>query len=106
VTCIQKVLTVTTIETYSVATSRAVDLDLSSIGRKALSWVFCGDSALEGKASCGNVVLGQAKLLKRCTRCNLDLGSHDVDTGDLFSNGVLDLDTGVNLDEVVALLSC
>ena len=32
---------------------------------------------------------------------NEDLRAHDVDTGDHFGNGVLDLDAGVHLDEVV-----
>ena len=91
--------TVTTIETDSVTTGRAVHLDLSGIRREALSGVFCGDSALEGKASCGDVVLGQAKLLERCTCCDLNLCRNNVDTGDLLGDGVLDLDTGVNLTQ-------
>jgi hypothetical protein len=37
------------------------------------------------------VVLGQAKLLKRGTRGNLNLCGNDINTGDLFRNGVLDL---------------
>jgi len=90
---------VTTVETDSVTTGRAVHLDLSGIGREALSGVFCGDSALEGKASCGDVVLGQAKLLERCACCNLDLCRDDVDTGDLLGNSVLDLDTRVDLTQ-------
>lgn len=97
--------TVTTIETDSVATSRAVDLDLSSIGCKALGGVFCGDSALEGKASCGDVVLSQAKLFKRCTCCDLNLCRNNVDTGDLLGDGVLDLDTRINFNEIVTFES-
>jgi hypothetical protein len=93
--------TVTTIETDSITTSRAVHLNLSGIGCEALSGVFCGDSALEGEASCGNVVLGQAKLLKRCACCNLNLGRNNVDTGDLLGDGVLDLNTRVDLNKVV-----
>jgi hypothetical protein len=89
--------TVTTIETDSVTTSRAVDLDLSSIGCEALSWVFCSDSALESKASCGDVVLSQTKLLKGCTSCDLNLRRNNVDTGNLLGDGVLDLNTGVDL---------
>jgi hypothetical protein len=43
------------------------------------------------------VVLGQTKLLERCTCSNLDLCGYDVDTSDLLGDGVLDLDTGVDL---------
>jgi hypothetical protein len=90
---------VTTIKTNSVTTSRAVDLDLSSIGCEALSGVFCGDSALEGKASGRDVILSQAKLLERCTSCDLNLRRNNVDTGDLLGDGVLDLNTGVDLQD-------
>jgi hypothetical protein len=46
------------------------------------------------------VVLSQAKLLERCTSCNLDLCGDNVDTGDFLGNGVLDLDTGVDLRNI------
>jgi hypothetical protein len=46
---------------------------------------------LEGKATCGDVVLGQTELLKGSTRSNLDLCSDDIDTGDFLGDGVLDL---------------
>ena len=35
--------------------------------------------------------MGEAKLLERRTCCDLDLGSDNVDAGDLFGDGVLDL---------------
>jgi hypothetical protein len=59
---------------------------------------------LEGEASCGDVVLGQTELLERSTGSNLDLCGHDVDTSNLLGDGVLDLDTRVNLNEVVPVL--
>ena len=63
--------------------------------------VLCGDTALEGETTCGDVVLGQTKLLERCTGGDLDLSCNDIDTSDLLSDGVLDLDTGINFYEIV-----
>lgn len=51
-----------------------------------------------------DVVLGKTKLFEGDTCGNLDLGSNDIDTGDLFGDGVLDLDTGVDFDKVVSAL--
>lgn len=48
--------------------------------------------------------MSEAELLKGGTRCNLDLRSDNIDASDLLSDGVLDLDTGVDLDEVVPVL--
>jgi hypothetical protein len=94
----------TSIETDTVTTSRSVNLNLSGIWCEALCWIFCSDTALEGKAACGDVVLGQTELLKRCTSSNLDLCGNDVDTSDFLSDGVLDLDTRVDFDEVIPIL--
>jgi hypothetical protein len=90
----------TAIEPYTITTSRAVDLNLSSIRCEALSRVFGGDTALEGKAACGDVVLSQAELLERCTGCDLDLCGYDIDAGDFFGDSVLDL-TAIMLDMVL-----
>jgi hypothetical protein len=88
--------TVTTIETDSVTTSRAVDLNLTSVGRKALSGVLSRDAALEGEAAGRDVVLSETELLERCACCDLNLRSDDVDAGDLLGDRVLDLDAGVD----------
>jgi len=53
--------------------------------------VFGGDSALEGEAADRDPVLREAELLQRRTGGDLDLGSNDVDAGDLLGDGVLDL---------------
>jgi hypothetical protein len=37
------------------------------------------------------MVLGQTELLERCTSSDLDLCRNNIDTSDLFGNGVLDL---------------
>ena len=52
-----------------------------------------------------DILLVQTKLLEGRARSDVHLRLHDVDTGDFLGNGVLDLDTGVHLDEdVVAAL--
>jgi hypothetical protein len=75
----------------SITTSRAVHLNLSSVRCEILRGIFCGDAALEGEASCGDVVLSQAELLKGCTGGDLDLCGDDIDARDFFGDRVLDL---------------
>ena len=88
--------TVTTVETDSVTTRRAVDLDLSGIRREALGGVFCGNSALEGEAAGRDVVLRETELLERGSSRDLDLRSDDVDARNFFRDGVLDLDARID----------
>lgn len=83
--------TVTTIETDTVTTGGSVNLNLSGIWLEALCWIFGGDSALDGETSGGDSVLGQTKLLEGGTGGDLDLSGNDIDTGDFFGDGVLDL---------------
>lgn len=96
--------TVTTIETNTVTTSRAVDLNLAGIGLEGLGGVLSGDTALDGKSAGRDAVLGQAKLRKGSAGGDLNLGGDNVDASNFLGNGVLDLDSGVDLDEVVAVL--
>jgi hypothetical protein len=46
---------------------------------------------LEGKASRGDVILGQTELLKRCTSGDLDLCGDNIDARNLLGDGMLDL---------------
>ena len=96
--------TVATIETNTVTTSRAVHLDLASVGLECLGRIFGGDTALDGETTSGDTVLGQTKLLERSTSSNLDLSGDNVDARDFLGDGVLHLDTRVDLDKVVAVL--
>ena len=61
-------------------------------------------ASLHGEPSCGNARLLETQLFQSSTGGDLDLGCDNVDTCDLLGNGVLHLDTGVDLDEVVAVL--
>lgn len=90
------------IQSDTVTTCGTVHFDLSSVGLETSCGVFSGDTALDGETSAVDVLLSQAELLEGDTRSDLDLGSDNVDTGDLFGDGVLDLDTGVDLNEVVS----
>ena len=96
--------TVTTVKTDSVTASRSVDLNLSGVGLEVLAGVLGGDTALDGISTGGDAVLGKTELLKGGASGDLDLSGNDIDTGNLLGDGVLDLDSGVDLDEVVAVL--
>lgn len=95
---------ITAIKADTVTTSGTVNLNLSGIRRELLRWVLGCDSALNSETPCGNAVLSQTKLGQRSTGSNLDLGSNDIDTSNLLSDGMLDLDSGVDLDKVVSVL--
>lgn len=94
---------VATVKTNTVTTSRSVDFNFSGIWSEVLRGIFGGDTALDGKTTSGDSVLGKAELRKSSTSSDLDLGSDNINAGDFLSNGVLDLNTGVDLDEVVAV---
>ena len=72
------------IETDTITTSTTVNLDLSGIGLEALSSIFGGDTTLDSETTLGDCLLREAKLGKRGTGCDLDLGGDDVDAGDLL----------------------
>jgi hypothetical protein len=97
-------ITVTSVQTDTVTTRRTVDLDLASVRLEALGGILGGDSALDSETTGGNAVLGKTELAQSSTSGDLDLSSDNVDSSDLLSDGVLDLDTRVDLDEVVAVL--
>ena len=59
---------------------------------------------MNGVTTLGNGILGETELRKRGTSRDLDLCCDDVDTGDLLGDRVLDLDTRVDLDEVITLV--
>lgn len=111
---------ITSVETDTITTGRAVDLNLASIWPEALGGVLSGDylisasllyflqvfltSALNSKAPGRDPLLGQAQLLQARASRNLDLGSNNINSSNLLSDRVLDLDTGVDFDKVVAVL--
>jgi hypothetical protein len=94
----------TSVQTNTVTTGRAVNLNLASIRLESLRRIFRRDTALDGKSSRGNAVLSQTQLLQRSTSRDLNLCSHNINTGNLLSDGVLDLNTRVDLNKVVTTL--
>ena len=89
------------IETNTVTASTAVDFNLSGVRLETSSGVFGGNTALNGEPALSDSFLGQTELREGSPSSNLDLSSNDVDTRDFLSDGVLDLDAGVDFDEVV-----
>jgi len=96
--------TVTAIKADTVSTCGTVNLDLSSIRLELFCWVLSRDTALDGETSRRDAVLSETKLWQGRARSNLDLSSNDINASDLLGNGVLDLDSGVDLDEVITVL--
>lgn len=72
------------IKADTIATSAAVDLDLSGIGLEVLGGIFGGDTALDGEAALGDGILRETKLGERGSCRNLDLSGNDVDAGDFL----------------------
>lgn len=78
--------------------------DLPSIWREILSWILSRDTALDSKATSRDAILCKTQLFEGSARCDLDLCSNDIDAGNLFGNGMFDLDTRVDFDEKVAAI--
>jgi hypothetical protein len=72
------------IETDTITTSAAVNLDLACVRLKALGRVLGGDTALDGKATFGDCLLCQAKLRKSGAGSDLNLGSDDIEASDFL----------------------
>ena len=77
-----------------------VDGDGTSVGSKVFLGILGGNTALNGNATGANVLLDQTNLVEGGAGSNAKLGLDDVHAGDLFRNGVLDLDAGIDLNEV------
>ncbi|KAI6766709.1 hypothetical protein HG531_011931 [Fusarium graminearum] len=96
--------TVTGIQTDTVTARRSVDLDLSSVRLETLGRILSCDTALDGKATSRDAILSKTELVQSSTSSNLNLGGNDIDSGNLLSDRVLDLNTRVDLNKVVTVL--
>lgn len=92
------------VQSDTITTSRPVDFNLTSVRLEVGGGILSGDTTLDSESSPVDVLLGQTKLLEGHTSSNLDLSGDNVDTSDLFGNGVLNLDTRVDLNKVVSVL--
>ncbi len=90
------------VETDAEAGSGAVVCDAAVVGCEAFLGIFGGDAALDGVAIAGNVFLGgnaDLGLVKFVALGDENLGANEVDAGDAFGHGVLDLNARVHFDE-------
>ena len=72
------------VETDTISTSTAVDLDLTSVGLEVLRRILSSNTALDGEAALRDSFLRKTELGKRRTRSNLDLCCYDVDASNLL----------------------
>ena len=96
---------ITAIETHAVAAAGAIGGNLTVIGSEVIGGIFGGNTALNGIAAHLNIVLRvqtNGRVAQRIALGDQDLSAHQVDAGDHLGHGVLNLNTGVHLDEVVA----
>ena len=74
------------------------EADLADAGQEVVERVLGGDSALDSPAAGLDVFLCVAEWL---AGRDPELVGHEVGAGDHFGHGVLDLEAGVHLEEVV-----
>ncbi len=89
------------VEADAGATRRAVRRDAPGVGPEALRRVFGRDAALQRGAPQHDVLLVEPEVGEGLSCGDAHLRLHEVDVGDFFGDGVLDLDAGVHLDEHV-----
>jgi hypothetical protein len=111
----------TSIESDTITTSTAIDLDLSCVWLEVRSSIFGGDATLNCEPAPGDRVLRQTELRKSRASCDLDLGGDDVKPGNFLCyrigkrmysvygkkvacDGMFDLDARIDLDKVVSSL--
>mmetsp|Transcript_21330 Transcript_21330/g.51566 ORF Transcript_21330/g.51566 Transcript_21330/m.51566 type:complete len:467 (+) Transcript_21330:783-2183(+) len=92
------------VHAYACAGRVTVEGDDSRVGGEVPFGVLGGDAALDGHAAGDDVLLFETDLLEGGATGNADLGLDDVDSGDLFGHGVLDLNPGIDLDKVRSVL--
>ena len=94
---------VAAVQTDAEAAAAAVGNQLAGIGHKVVGRVLGGNTALDSMADGCQLILlrqGDFRAVQVVALGNLDLCLYNVDTGNLLGNGVLNLNAGVNLDEV------
>jgi hypothetical protein len=111
----------TGVESDTITTGTAIDLDLSCVWLEVCSSIFGSDATLNCEPAPGDRVLRQTELRKSCTSCDLDLGGDDVKSGNFLCyrigkriysvygkevacDGMFDLDARIDLDKVMSSL--
>ena len=80
---------VASVETDTVATSRSIYFDLSSVRRKPFRRIFRGNSTLNSKPAGRYLILCQAELFQCSTCSDLYLRSYKINACDFFRNRML-----------------
>lgn len=84
--------------------ARPVHFKTARVWPEPLHWIFGCDSKLNGAPMAVNCVLRYAKLRKRHSTRDGDLRFDEIEASDLFRNGVLDLNSRVDLNLVIAIM--
>ena len=92
------------VKTHSCASCGAVHLDTTRIWLEICLRILGCDTTLDGRATCDESVLRQAKVAECRARRNLNLARDDIDTGNFLRNSVFDLQTWIDFDKVVSVL--
>lgn len=88
------------IESDTQTTWGSENTDSSSIWLEPFFRVFGCNSTLNSISTRIDPLLLDAQFLEGCTSSNQDLGLDDIDSGGFFRDGVFDLDSWVDFDEV------
>ena len=72
------------VQADTISAGAAVDLDFASVRLEVCRRILRRDTALDCKATLGDVLLCESELGERSTCSNLNLSCHNVDTGDLL----------------------
>ena len=99
---------VAAVETHAEAAAGAVARDAAVVGREVVGRVLGRHAALDGVAVDAQILLlfeTDLRMAHGVTLRDEDLGAHEVDARDHFGDGVLDLNAGVHLDEVVVAVA-
>jgi len=81
-------------------TRRSVNTDSPRIWFESLLWIFGGNSALNSMTPGLDLFLFYSNLLKRSASCDHDLCLNDINTTHLFGNGMFNLNSWVDFDEI------
>ena len=98
---------VAAVQTHAEAAARAVGGDAADVGCEVVGRVFGGDAALDGvavHAQVGLIAHADFGHGQRCALRDEDLRTYEVNAGDHLGDRVLDLNSGVHLDEIVVAL--
>ena len=96
---------VAAVQPHAEAAAGAVGGDLAGVGGEVVGRILGGDPALDGVAALPQVVLARhadAGIGEGTALGDENLGPDKIHAGDHLGDGVLHLDAGIHLDEVIA----